>query len=425
MADTFTLLKKNAVWYALSIVVTGLAAFGGIIFTKQNLDASSFVHFNLQLNTAMLISMVALGWFGQSINRFYHGMQGVLHRRAIFNIATVISCTVSIPLFVLWGIIFKINTAWVFPIIFIWVNALQYSFLICRQAALEASQSTLSEIIRSGSIIVFLALPYVFHYKVSETYYWISWISSYALAAFYLFITEAYTSQGISTIKKLEITPEFKLSIKKMLHFGLPLSLWLLCSYVFLYSDRWYLVSAGYNMVETSNYVAVADIMMRGTGFMFSPIVSAAYPLLSRMFDSKDLLNVKVVIIKVIKWEVLMMLGAIIGFLALHKVVFSLLKIKDNTNNLFIWVGVLLLVFQSLWQISAMLHKVAELQLRTGLLMIGNIASLALTYSLFYFVVKPQTMIGVSVCFGAGTIVYVVFCLFLFKYLSFANSNQQ
>jgi O-antigen/teichoic acid export membrane protein len=428
MGNATALIRKNASWYAISIIISGLSSFGGIFLTKINLPANEFIHFNMQMSGITLFNVVTLGWFVQGITRFYHLNAAELTRIRILNITLVTSIFISAPFFLLWVNFVNLGQRLWYPVFYLIINSVYSSFSVRTQASLNARGATIAEIIRNIIVLAILGLPFIVDVRVNENYYWIGWILSNILPSAYLFIithklSKASTSSDADTqvsgqqLSSASDTHPFWELGKKMLSFGLPLSLWLLISAPVMNADRWYLSKHNLDRTVVANYLAIADMMLRGTLFLFSPLSSAAYPVLVRMFDENNRNEVKKVILKVIKWQVLMMAGAIAGFAILHKIVFLYLKIPPASERLFFILGVLLMFFHSLWSISAMLHKVAELQMRTKLLMLGNTAAAILSSLLLYVWVKPTTLIPVVLCFGSGIVLYFLYCIFLFRKL--------
>jgi len=70
--NALSIIKRNASWYVLNIIVTGTGAFTGIILSKRLLTPQEFLQFNLMANGVTLLNMFLVGWFVQSIIRFYH-----------------------------------------------------------------------------------------------------------------------------------------------------------------------------------------------------------------------------------------------------------------------------------------------------------------------------------------------------------------
>jgi O-antigen/teichoic acid export membrane protein len=253
--------------------------------------------------------------------------------------------------------------------------------------------------------------------KATEQYYWLSWLCSYFVA--FIFLFSSYPARPALAVDPVlgEKQVTYKMILRQMVSFGLPITVWQVISFLMLNADRWYLVKFKFDSALTSDYLALSDVMMRGSGFMFSPLVSAAYPMISRIFDKGDFREVKRLILQILKWEVVILCVALLGFFILHSILFSTLNFKTRDYSIFM-IGVVLLIVHSLWQMSAMLHKVAELNLISSLMVRGILLSCLISYTALYFIIIPKTTIQVLFCFSLGILSYFIYAIVLFrKYL--------
>jgi O-antigen/teichoic acid export membrane protein len=415
--NPLTIIRKNAGWYGLNIIVTGSSAFVGIILSKQLLSPEDFLQFNLLANGVTLLNNFLIGWFVQSIIRFYHSYHLFFRIRNILLIAAVNFLAISTPVFFLWRSFIGIGEPVIQPILFMFINALYTILLALYQATHQAKTVAASETIRSGIIIIGLLVPFISRDSIGASFFWILWIVSCLLPAIFLFVRR----QKLYQSRELEegATPTNAIhtnrtAIRNVLQFGLPLSGWMFVSFLLLNADKWYLYKCGLPPQMVANYVALSDIMMRGVGFLFSPIVTSAYPVISKMFDDGRYSEVRFVMKRVVKWELVLSAAALAGFFITHRLIFALLRINDS-SKMFLWIGLLLIMVHTLWQISAMFHKIGELRLKTAQLLLALIFATALVYISYYKLVMPVSLPGVMAVFSSGFIVYFIYSFLLFK----------
>ncbi|HSR39793.1 MAG TPA: oligosaccharide flippase family protein [Phnomibacter sp.] len=415
--NPLTVIRKNAGWYGLNIFVTGSSAFVGIILSKQLLSPEDFLQFNLLANGVTLLNNFLIGWFVQSIIRFYHSYHLFFRIRNILLITAANFLVISIPVFFLWRSFIGIGEPVIQPIVFMFINALYTILLALYQATHQAKTVAASETLRSSIIIIGLLAPFLSTVSIGASYFWILWIVSCLLPALFLFVRrkKLYQSRELKEGTAPAIAMHnSRTAIKNVLQFGLPLSGWMFVSFLLLNSDKWYLYKCGLPPQMVANYVALSDIMMRGVGFLFSPIVTSTYPVISKMFDDGRYSEVQFVMKRVVTWELLLSTAAVAGFVISHRLIFALLRINDSPK-MFLWIGLLLIVVHTLWQISAMFHKIGELRLKTAQLLLALLLATALVYIAFYKLVVPASLPGVMAVFSSGFVVYFIYSFLLFK----------
>jgi O-antigen/teichoic acid export membrane protein len=419
-------IKKNAGWYLIRIIVTGVAAFAGVILTKRLLLPSDFLDFNLLANGVTLLNSILIAWFGQSIIRFYHSYHYFFRVQNIVFISTANFLLVGLPVFFVWKWLIGIDSYTIFPLAFMMLNALYSALLLLFQAAHKAKIVAVAETIRSIVIIVGLFIPQFFDEKVGANYFWLVWIVSSFISTVCLFYLRKVfvESKAILNDNPKETAQESNAMImNKVVKFGLPLSAWVFISFLLINADKWYVYKAGVSVELAANYVAISDIMMRGTGFLFSPIVSSAYPVISGLFDKGKGADVRKIVLKVILWQTLLGIGAIVGFAVLFPVVFKLLGIQAD-SFIFVYGGLVMIALNTLWHVSAMFQKVAELGIETiKLFWALCVASLAV-YLCYYLAIKPASLIGVIAVSSVGYLIYFLYTYWLFATFKWKEKNE-
>lgn len=421
------IIKKNAGWYLVRIIVTGLAAFVGIILSKRILPPNEFLDFNLLANGVTLLNSFLIAWFGQSIIRFYHSYHYFFRVKNIVLIITANFLFVGMPVFFVWKAFIGIDRPVLYPLVFMMLNALYTALLLLFQAAHKARIVAAAETMRSAVIIAALFVPQVVHAKVDVDYFWLVWVASCLLTSIYLFMVRKTIMQSFFLQEGQEaslVLEKTRVIISRVAKFGLPLSAWVFVSFLLLNADRWFVYKSGISTEAAANYVALSDLMMRGTGFLFSPIVSSAYPVISSLYDEGRKVEVRGIVLKVILWQTLLAIAAAAGFIVVNKMLFRMLGTNQD-SYLLIVSGLVMIAGNTLWQVSAMFHKVAELGVETIKLFWALCVSCAVVYACYYYFIKPDSLMGVIAVMSIGYILYFLYTYWLFATYKWNEHNEK
>jgi O-antigen/teichoic acid export membrane protein len=301
-------------------------------------------------------------------------------------------------------------------VIFLFVATFHSLLLVSYQASLKARQTAIAETIRGSCTLVLMFLPVAFRWQVSETYYWNAWMTAYLLSfGFMVYCLRGNTYFGT---ERQFAWDRYRSDLLDAIRFGWPFTLWVLFSFLLAYADRWYLARSGLSINQSADYLALADSVFRGCGFLFVPLNTAGYPVISKVFDSGDMKATYKLIIKVVKTELLLLAAVIIGLLLFHTFIFNLLGISTGTLSTNIALLALLAFTHGLWQTCSMLQKPAELKMKTGWLAVGNAFGTLIVYGLFFVIVRPQQPLGIVLCLAAGILSYVCFVgVLLFRFV--------
>jgi hypothetical protein len=272
-------------------------------------------------------------------------------------------------------------------------------------------------------------LPQLFGKHAGADYFWLVWITSCLVTSIYLFLVrKTFVQSPLLQEEHLQsFVPETnRVIMGRVVKFGLPLSAWVFVSFLLLNADKWYVYKSGVPAEAAANYVALSDIMMRGTGFLFSPIVSSAYPVISGLFDQGKRADVRRIVLKVILWQTLLAVLASAGFVAVYPVVFSMLGMQQgNSGSLFVIAGLVMIAVNTIWQVSAMFHKVAELGVETIKLFWALCAASAVVYVGYYYIFKPASLMGVVAVMTVGYLVYFFYTYWLFATYDWKEHNEK
>jgi O-antigen/teichoic acid export membrane protein len=405
MSEITSVLKRNAGWHAFTMLLTGTSAFLGIVFTKQTLVPDQFIQFNLKINAILMINVFTISWLTISMFRMLHAKKEFYKIDNLCFLALASAFLAGIPAFALWFFLLKPAGQHLLPFIFLLLISVYGVLLVSQQAALNARSAWAGEAIRSATLLALLCIPVIAGEHVSESYCWWTWIISYSSGIFY-FVIKAKGGFFLSLKGKPAILQgTYKEHLVQTLRFGLPFCIWILISYLMTNADRWYLARQAIDVGEKSDYLAMADTMMRGVGFIFMPLNTSAFPLISQLHDKGDRHGVKAIMLKILGLQTLLVIGAIIGFYLLRSQFFWLLNIEHLTSPLL--VGMILLIIHAVFQVSFILQKPVEMVAKTSLLAFLLSLCALVVYLLLWIIVRPATVTGITCCLGAGMLLYI------------------
>jgi len=417
MADFFNVIKKNAGWYFVSMLVTGSTAFAAIVITKRWLSPEMFIRFNLKLNAIFMINTICLSWISLSIYRMYHQKREFFKTDNLVMMALSNALILGLPLMVTWYWLIKPGGTFLWPFTFLFIAFCYQIVLVSHQAALNAKRTTIAETIRGVSTLILMILPVVLKMDVGENYFWMVWVCAYLMAFFPLLYKTGNSLMFIGKDAKILPKAVYFNHLKEVFHFGWPFVIWMFFSFLLSFADRWYIAGANLPEGKTADYLALVDSVFRGCGFLFVPLNTSGFPVISRMYDEGNMPATYKLILKVVKTELLLLLGAIILTLLFHRLIFSFLNITTLSGTTSILLLATLMLGHGMWQICGMIQKPAELKMKTIWLALANALGSGLVYALLYLVVQPKSVLGIVLCLCSGILFYCLLVGFqLYKF---------
>lgn len=418
MENVGKILKRNTLWYSLNLILTSTSALLGIIISKRYLNPENFVNFNVVTGGIVLLNLFLVGWLSQSIIRFGHTYKKLFEAKNLIIIGICIFISIGIPLFLIWKNFLNLKTNLIFSLFFMIMNSI-YSLLIAKvQSQNNARYVTISEFIRNILILLPLTLLVTSKQNITIETLWIIWLISSAGSLFFLLRKINDKQNKSKTSFPTLISKYNKSDLKLIINFGAPISIWIFISFALVNADKWYLIKSELNSKIIADYIAISDIVIRGIGFIYSPFVSSAYPVISKMYDEGEEKMVKKIINKIIYIQVILTSISVIIYSLLYKVLFNILQI-EFTNHMY-YVGMALIIIQSIWQMSAMFHKIHELKIQTHKAMIALAIATFITYSLLYLILKPTFLVNIISITALGYSLY-----FLYTMISFINFSPK
>jgi O-antigen/teichoic acid export membrane protein len=407
MPEAVSVLKKNAWWYLLSMVITGSTAFAAIVITKHWLNAEVFISFNLKLNAVFMLNTICLSWVSLSMYRMYHLRQRFFSTDNLLALALLNAILVGWPFYLIWSYWLQPGGTMVWPLLFLVIAFMYQLMLVSNQASLNARMATMSEVIRGVATIGLMLVPVVMKWQVDELYFWRVWIAAYLISGAALLVNGR--RQRLWWRSKHHMNwSEYQESFRAVFRFGWPFTVWMLFTFLLSFADRWYIAREGWPEKQVADYLAIADSVFRGCGFLFVPLNTSGYPLVSRQFDTGDRKGTYQLIVKIVRWELLLLAMAAVIVPASITIIMPMLNITAFNQNQTMYTLFAMVLVHGIWQVGGMLQKPAEMQMKTRWLALANALGAGLVYLLLYLFVRPSSPIAVLACLAAGISSYIL-----------------
>jgi O-antigen/teichoic acid export membrane protein len=402
------ILKRSAFMYAFSTLFTGVVNFIAIPVLKQKIGSAEFAWLNLYMNLLLVVSYIGAGWLVHSCIRFFPAVAGQKGFGKVFKKLAVFSGLATVGLALITVLFFR-HYIWMlvaFPATILFIN-LQSIVVAWMQASIRPKVVAMAEVFRS---LVFLS--FILLIKNGQGYNiiimgWAGWLASYMVSLlFMLLMIKKYPS-----VKKEEETDaDIKMVFKKFAAFGFPVSLWLAATFILFYADRFFLLRH-WPAAMVGHYSALFDVLQKGIGFVLSPLVTAAYPLLARLYEENKYTDVKKLSRKVLMWQGLISVTVVVGYIIAWPLLKKILSINEAEKTFF-YSGLLVLGGTAIWQMNMVLHKPFELQHRTLFLLGIAAISVVLLLLADWFIIPRYGFVGAASVFFSATVLYAIIILF-------------
>ena len=408
---TKKLFYKNIFFYFIGIVIGGAINFFSIPLIIEMYGVENYGQFSLIQNIILIIISFGSGWLNQNILRFNNN-----------------STTFKVNILLLYYVvILPITILSIFTILL-----LKYSLLIALLGSLTIAIGGITTIINTFyqstfnakknvffdifRVLGFVVLVYIFSLiKQGDLvlYLVISFFVSYLIA----FISKLRNDFSLLiNIFKMFINKLQQQKIKQLfvenkvfLQYGLPLSLWFTFSSMLNVGDR-YIINLLLDKAAVGNYSAIYDLIYKGISISFTPILSAGYPIISKLYNNGEAKKAYGFIRKLIAFEVLILIVGTVTALALDQ--FFLEKIVrvqyTDTNAKLV---PLILIGAIIWQIAMLAHKPLELKLKTKVMLVFVTIALILNLGINFMFVPIYGIIVSAYATIISAFLYLLFCL--------------
>lgn len=369
-----TKFTKDSFTYFVGKVIPSFVGFLTVIVLCRLFGAHVYGQFSIVISIIFVSEIIFSGWIIQGILRFYSEYNGYPEQGFYDNIWRFYLVVIPIGCVVLALILFISNKEGLINILLalflfslITAFAIQTTFI---QARLKAKSYVKWESTRA--ILIPIITVFLFLFFNSKNYMVI--IIGYCVSYFFV-VGLMLTWKEKVNFKS--ISPLDRNLLKKFIQYGAPLTIWLGSSYLLNISDRY--VIAGYcSFNDVGIYSAAYDIISKGLGILFVPIVSAAHPIIMDRWNNKDYSSAFSVLKRGIIYELSLFVPVIIIiYLLRSKIILIGLgpEFKGAENIILPIAG-----GAFLWRLSMLIHKPLELNKKTKLMAL--LVTLALAVNL-------------------------------------------
>ena len=407
--DIFSRFKKQYTHYLLGVIIPAAINGVSIPLLKRTLGAEAYGQYALYFNLMLIANLFICGWLWQGILRFTARIENkFVFAKQLFYISLIAPVIFFLPVMLL---IWYWCGNWILAFLFA-ATLLMAALQLPRQALMQASfQSKIvvkAEVVRTVSWLVLVAVIIALR-VVSLSMLFGALLISYGASTGYLYLKN--TAQA--SYKRLSFPPGIKKTAFPILQYGLPFSLWYVLFYLVTYIDKVFMLNR-FGAVVQGNYNALFDFTAKALVLLLSPILVTVTPLLSDAYEKGAYQTAGKLLRKLILYEATAMVLAVVGFWLIGgRLVFLLLHIPDT--SFYKRIGLLIISGTFLWQIALLVQKRFELLLKSRLLLIAVIVSLAFQW-IFYAAVEGERAEIIPFGFFLSGVIYLLFLLIAGKF---------
>lgn len=382
---------NNILYFAVGKIVPAAVI---LLLTKElfaTLSSQSFEKYSLISSLSITLASFIIGWLSQSNIRYAlkdkEGTIDVNESIAILNIV-ILSCSL-----LCYVIFLKTIFLILFLSLSIALNRLSLSYF---QAIIKPKWVFYQELLRSVILLIYIFSTYVYHYN--DLRYAIIWVSfSYLIPSLFIY---------------KEININFSINFngfKKYLKYGIPMSIWLVISTAYPTLER-YILSNTYAGDDLSDYLVMSELLVRGAGIVFTPIMMYLHPLLMNSFDKSEN-EFNNIFIK----SALLLCITSISIISIYTIMSdSIIRLlMPNVNSRIVDYSFVILCIPALWQLCFMSHKKLEALGKTSILSIFIGISL-LVFVLLMICFVPVFGVWSGIC--SQIISLMIYILLVFCY---------
>ena len=364
--DLFSRFKKDYFNYLISIILPAIISGISIPVFKNLLGSKGYGNFSIWLNAILIITAVLSGWILQSILRFYPGSEN----KYIFSRTALILSLRTQAIFFLPVFLFSYYISSDFILAFfvsttLVITSLQFTIIPIIQSGFLSKKIIFSETIR----IITYVLGAILLLKYSGFSYlhslFLCVMVSYLISVIYLIKQSSnfFVDKNFVHRKQYELLSMYRQFFK----FGAPLSLWFVFSYLLTYMDKFFMNRYMGASVQ-GEYQAIFDLLSRSITLIISPIIASIYPVLSSAYSEGNKKEINRLLKRIISYEIIgFILCSILYWWFGSDVLFKILKTPDS--GIYRLIGFLVIAATFIFQISILVQKRLELQLKSRFLL--------------------------------------------------------
>lgn len=189
--------------------------------------------------------------------------------------------------------------------------------------------------------------------------------------------------------------------------FGVPMSLWLAVASALVYLDR-FVVALFLGQAAAGQYVAVADMIVRGMGILAFPVSLAVYPAVMSAWNAARRDRVSAILGSASRTLAVLLAAGVIGCAAVGPWILGAALSGPPPGTALVGV---LAVGAALWQFALLAHKPLEIAERGPLMLRLIVVSVVVTAALDAVLVPAWGLPGAAAGFTAGAAAYTIACV--------------
>ncbi len=402
-------LTSDSITYFIGKIIPGFVGFLTVIILSRLFGAHIYGQFSVVISIIFVSQIIFSGWILQGILRFYseydrYQKQSFYENIWRFYLGTIPIGSVLLALILLISRKESLGNILLALFLFSLITGfgIQTTFI---QARLKAKSFVRWESIRAILIPVTIVLLFVlFSLKTYMTI-----IFGYCISYFFVVTLMLIWKKKVKFKSISHFDRDF---FKKFIQYGAPLTIWLGSSYLLNISDRY--VIAGYcNYNDVGIYSAAYDIITKGLGILFMPIVTAAHPIIMDRWNKKDYAAAFSVLKRGIIYELCLFIPiGIILFIFRHEIIrIGLGPEFRGAENIILPVA----GGAFLWRLSMLIHKPLELKKKTTLMaflvtlaLLVNFLSNLYCIPRYGYIAAAYTTLGSFFVYFIGVIVFIL-----------------
>lgn len=400
-------IQKDIVTYATGKIAPAVSNLLLLILGVRLLGEAEFGKYSLTYWTILLIHMSCMGWVKQGILRFYTLHEGT-GKQPFYTIRrlTFLASLVSLLALGILSFSYLGHSAFEFVVAagFLWGFNYYIEQITIYQATLRSIVYTLAEVIFHLSWFVLFCLIFYFHIVSSYIYILLAGVVALLLSNIFLLVRGSMLSLA-GQLRDKDMA-------KQILHYGIPMSIWLLGMMLFSVSDR-YIIEYFWGYGQVGFYSAINDLAFKAGTFFCAPILLSLHPRIVNAWNEGQAQTSFNYIRNGTLLVLAPMLGTLVVFLLLRGWIFqSLMDLSETPSIVFI---ILVVCSAFFWQMAQFVHKPLELALRQRNMVYATVV--ALTFNVignFAFVPKYGYIAAAYTTF-LGVIIYMLLIVALNK----------
>lgn len=378
-----TTFAKNSFIYFAGRIISGFIIFFSIPLIIRCYGVTSYGEYSLVQNIILINISLNTGWLNQCILRFNSSTK-TFNQRIYKLLLTILLPSLVIGFIYLivnnhtwWNIIFALTT-----IILGGFVAVTVTF---HQSKFNAKISVVINFIRVVSYVLSILVLYIF---LGPKYPLDILIFSFFISYFITSLSILYKSRGFFN-KNFNIG---KLNIErlksffhneetlKFLNYGWPLVFWFISASLINVFSR-YAIDYFLDKSAVGVYSSIFDLLNKGIILIFSPLLIAGYPLISKQYNEGQKTKAYKTIKYILILELLIFLFILlIAYLFRDSFIINIVGIPITPEAKAIVFPILIGVF--FWQLAMFVHKLLELELKTKLMLIFIVVALIINITL-------------------------------------------